>query len=149
MVEYSPRLHEECFSFLDREDASALLSVMEMVEFQAGALLYAADDPADCLYVVVAGRVAVQKETGFGDRMQVVALFHPGAPLGESGLTPGKVRGATLTAVSESRLLVLSRQAFSEISVHNPALAVKILTWLLDRIALRLQKSSERLAHVL
>jgi CRP-like cAMP-binding protein len=149
MVEYSPRLHEECFSFLNREDASALLSVMEMVELPAGSLLYADDDPADCLYIVVAGRVAVQKETGFGDRMQVVALFHPGAPLGESGLLAGKVRGATLTAVSELRLLVLSRQAFSNISIQEPALAVKILTWLLEKLALRLQKSSERLAHVL
>ena len=149
MVEYSPRLHKECFSFLDREDTSALLSVMEMVELQAGSLLYAADDPADCLYIVVAGRVAVQKETGFGDRMQVVALFDPGAPLGESGLLTDKVRGATLTAVSDTRLLILSRQALSTLAIHNPALVVKILTWLLDRLALRLQKSSERLAHVL
>jgi len=99
--------------------------------------------------VLVSGRMAVQKQTGFGDRMQVVALLDAGAPLGESGLLNAQSRGATLTAVVDSRLLSLSRQAFVEITNHTPALAVKVLTWLMGRLALRLKKSSERLAHVL
>lgn len=149
MAEYSSQLHDNCLSFLNKDDALALLSVMEIVEINAGETLYKANDTADALYVVVSGRIAVQKPTGFAARTQVVALLDSGAPVGESGLLDGQCRGATLTAVVDSRLLVLQRRAFLEISRNIPSLAVKVLTWLLERLALRLKKSSERLAHVL
>lgn len=149
MVDLSSQLHAECLPFLDKQDAMALLGVMAVVEVKAGTPLFAVNDTADCMYVLISGRIAVQKYTGFGDRMQVVALLDSGAPIGESGLLAGKSRGATLTAVVDSRLLVLSRQAFVEISTNSPSLAVKILTWLMGILALRLTKSSERLAHVL
>ena len=149
MVEYSSQLHEGCFPFLDKADALALFCAMEIAEVQAGTLLYTVNDSANCLYVLISGRIAVQQQTGFGDRLQVVALLDPGAPLGESGLLDVQSRGATLTAVADSRLLVLSRQSFAEITTNTPSLAVKVLTWLLGRLALRLKKSSERLAHVL
>jgi CRP-like cAMP-binding protein len=148
MVEYSSQLHEECLPFLDKADASSLLCVMEILEIKAVTPLYVENDGANCMYVLISGRMAVQKQTGFGDRMQVVALLDPGAPLGEGVLTD-QSRGATLTAVADSRLLLLSRQAFAEITINTPSLAVKVLTWLMGRLALRLKKSSERLAHVL
>ncbi len=149
MVEYSSELHETCFPFLAKEETTILLSVMESLEIKAGALLYQAHEAADCLYILVSGKIAVQKETGFGDRMQVVALLYPGAPLGESGLLVGQSRGAKLTAVTDSRLLLLPQRRFEQISNDKPALAVKVLTWLMSRLILRLQKSTERLAHVL
>lgn len=149
MADYSTQLHERCFPFLDKDDAMALLAAMKLIEIRAGATLYKAEDVADCLYVLVSGRIAVQKSTGFGDRTQVVALLDSGAPLGESGLIADQCRGATLTAIIDSRLLVLPRQAFWEITQNIPSLAVKVLTWLMGKLALRLKKSSERLAHVL
>lgn len=149
MVEYSPQLHEECFPFLDKADVLTLLRAMGLVEIKAGTPLYAEKDAANCMYVLISGRIAVQKQTGFGDRMQVVALLDPGAPLGESGLLAAQSRGASLTAVAHSRLLLLTRQAFTEIIADSPSLAVKVCTWLLGRLAMRLEKSSERLAHVL
>ncbi len=149
MADYSSQLHERCLPFLDKDDAVALLSAMELIEIRAGAILYKAEDVADCLYVLVSGRIAVQKTTGFGDRTQVVALLDSGAPLGESGLIDDQCRGATLTAIIDSRLLILPRQAFLEISRNRPSLAVKVLTWLMGRLTQRLKKSSERLAHVL
>ena len=149
MVEYSSQLHEECFHFLDKADALTLFRATELVEIKAGTPLYVENEDANCMYVLISGRIAVQKQTGFGDRMQVVALLDPGAPLGESGLLTAQSRGATLTAVADSRLLLLSRDTFAEISINTPSLSVKVLTWLMDRLVLRLKKSSERLAHVL
>ncbi len=149
MVEYSSQLHEECFAFVDMAEALALFCAMELVEIKADTQLYAENDAASCMYVVISGRIAVQKQTGFGNRMQVVALLDPGAPFGESGLLTVQSRGATLKAVVDSRLLLLSRNSFAEITINNPSLAVKVLTWLMGRLALRLKKSSERLAHVL
>lgn len=149
MVEYNTVLHQTCFPFLDRDEASALLAITVEVSVKAGQLLYKTDDVADCLYVLVSGKVAVQKFTGFSDRMQVVALLESGAPVGESGVLDDRLRGSVLAVIADAHLLLLPRQAFAVLAVENPALAVKVLKWLMGRITRRLDKSSERLAHVL
>ena len=149
MVEMSVELQNLCFPFLDPQEVKVLLGFMTPVTVKSGCGLFAIGDPAECLYVISSGRIAVRKKTGFGDRMQVVALLDPGAPLGESGMLDGQFRGATLTAVTDSNLLSLSRQAFDEISATDPALALKFMKWLMGRLSLRLKKSSDRLAHIL
>lgn len=149
MVEYSDELQECCFGFLEKEEVKTLLAAMNSVSFTAGTRVCQKGDPADCLYFLRSGRVAVQNKTGFGERMQVVALLDPGAPVGERGLLGPRTRGATLTAVKDSELLVLPQDAFNMLVVEAPGLAIKLLKWLLNRVSLRLEKNSERLAHVL
>ena len=149
MVEYSVELQESCFNFLEKSEVQALLAVMKSVSFAPGTQVCQKGDPADCLYFLVTGQVAVQNKTGFGERMQVVALLDPGAPVGERGLLGSRTRGATLTVVKDSELLVLSQEAFSILVDEAPVLTIKLLKWLLNRVSLRLEKSSERLAHVL
>jgi CRP-like cAMP-binding protein len=149
MGDHSAELLGSSLSFLEEREARKVLEGMSSVSLESGNSLYSLNDPADCLYVLVAGRIAVRTRTGFGDRMQVVALLDPGAPIGEGGLLDGQTRGATLTAVTDSELLSLSRQSFEELSASDPALAVKLLKWLMEKVSIRLKKSSERLAHVL
>lgn len=148
MVEHSVEL-QECFNFLEEAEAVTLLATMERVSFVAGEQVCQKGDPADCLYFLLTGRVAVQNKTGFGERMQVVALLDPGAPVGERGLLGRRTRGATITAVKDSELLVLSQDAFEILVDEAPLLIIKLLKWLLNRVSLRLEKNSERLTHVL
>ena len=149
MVAFSTALHECCCQFLDQAEAETMLAAMEKVSYSAGREIFKKGDYADCLYILVTGRVAVQNKTGFGDRMQVIALLDPGAPVGEKGLLEDGLRGATLTAVKDSELLILTNESFDQIVSEEPVLAVKLLKWLLKRVSLRLEKSSERLVHVL
>jgi CRP-like cAMP-binding protein len=149
MGDNSAELLGSSLSFLEEREARKVLEGMSSVSLESGNSLYTLNDPADCLYLLVSGRIAVRTRTGFGDRMQVVALLDPGAPIGEGGLLDGQTRGATLTAVTDSQLLSLSRQSFEELSASDPALAVKLLKWLMEKVSIRLKKSSERLAHVL
>jgi NTE family protein len=149
MVGYSDELQQRCFAFLEREEAKTLLSTMQRISYVAGTVVFAKGDAADCMYFVYTGKVAVQMKTGFGEKMQVVALLDPGAPVGERGLLGRRGRGATLVAVKDSELLVLSRAAFDILVNESPALVIKILKWLLYGVSLRLEKNSERLTHVL
>ena len=126
-----------------------MLAAMELVFYPAGTEIFKKGDPADCLYLLTAGRVAVQNKTGFGERRQVIALLDPGAPVGEKGLLGSGVRGATVTAVQDSELLILDHESFAKLAGDHPVLAIKVLQWLLHRVSLRLEKSSERLVHVL
>lgn len=149
MVEYSVELQERCLKFLDRSEAETMLMAMTTVTYPAGTKISQKGDPADCLYFILSGRVAVQNKTGFGERTQVVAMLDPGAPVGEKGLLEDRVRGAGLTAIKDSELLVLSQRSFDKLAIESPVLAIKLLKWLLNRVSLRLEKNSERLTQVL
>ncbi len=149
MVEYSVELQERCFAFLEKDEVKKLLEAMKTVSYAGGTTIFKKGDLADCVYFVQDGQVAVQNKTGFGERMQVVALLDPGAPVGEKGVLGPRARGATLVAVKDSRLLTLSQEAFDSLVEHSPVLVIKFLKFLLNRVSLRLEKSSERLTHVL
>ncbi len=149
MVVYSEELQQRCFAFLDKEEAETLLTTMQRVCYAAGTVVFEKGAAADCMYFLHTGKVAVQMKTGFGEKMQVVALLDPGAPVGEKGLLGRRTRGATVVAVKDSELLVFPREAFDILVEEAPALIIKTLKWLLQRVSLRLEKSSERLTHVL
>lgn len=149
MVAFNGQLHDICMPFLEENEANCLMGYMERVHCKEGTQLFCHGDSGDCMYFVVRGRVAVQNRTGFGERMQVVALLDPGAPVGERGLLGDARRGSTVVAVKDAELLMLSRSAFDSLVRDNSSLALDFLQYLLERITLRLQKCSERLAHVL
>ena len=150
MVEYSAELHECCFNFLDKAETETLLAVMERVSYEAGDQIFQKGDPADCLYFLVSGRVAVQNKTGFGERTQVVALLDPGAPVGEKGLLGGRQPWGYPYGGERFRASCScpGNRLISWLAIIL-VLQSKLLKWLLNRVSLRLEKNSERLVHVL
>lgn len=149
MQTLTAELQQLCFSFLEAEEAQLVWSKVLLRELGGGELLFARGDQSDEIYFLLSGKVAVQHSTGFGDRMQVVALLDPGAIVGESGLLLDSRRGATVVATKPSRLAVLTSTQFTALAQTTPHLGQKILMYLLSRATIRLQKSSERLARVL
>lgn len=149
MVEYQSELHGFFNSIFANEDVLRLFDVIETVEIKRSGVLFDVDQKADGVYFVVSGKMAVQKETGFGARKQVVALLDRGAPVGEVGLLDGGSRGASVIAVEDSSLLYLSKKAFDDLCEEQPKLGLVFFKWLLGRVSLRLKGSTERLAHIL
>lgn len=137
------------FPFLSAEELSELLPAMKSVAVDKGGELFHVGDAADGVYFLETGRLAVLKATGFNDRTQVVALLEPGASVGEGGALKGSSRTATIVAIEESRLCRLGRDSLEAFGEKNPSLLIKLLERLLYVANLRLQKSSERLAHIL
>lgn len=149
MVEYQSELHGFLKSIFANEDVLRLFDVIGAVEIEKGGTLFGVGQEADGMYFVVSGKMAVQKETGFGTRKQVVALLDSGAPVGEAGLLDEASRGATVVAVEDTSLLFLSKKAFNDLCEEQPKLGIVFLKWLLGRVSLRLKGSTERLAHIL
>lgn len=149
MVEYQHNLHGFFKDFLPGEDVNRLFKVIEPVELKAGTVLFSHGRQADGLYFVVSGKLAVQKETGFGARKQVVALLEKGSPVGEGGLLDGVCHGTTVVAVNDSTLLHLTRSSFDQLCDERPEFGLLFFRWLLGRVVVRLQANTKRLAHVL
>jgi CRP-like cAMP-binding protein len=119
------------------------------LKLAAGDTLFNVGDRATMVYFLVTGRLAVRKSTGFAEKMQVVALLDPGAPVGEGAVFPGQVHDSTVVAVEESRLVALPGERLQGLAEEKPGLAWKIITRLLLVAHLRLKKNSDRLARVL
>jgi CRP/FNR family transcriptional regulator, cyclic AMP receptor protein len=139
----------ETFSFLSDGDLAALEPELVPVELAAGETLFRSGEVSSSVYFLVSGRLAVRKKTGFAEKMQVVALLDPGAPVGEGAVFSGQVHEATVVAIEKSRLLALAGTSLEILKEHNPSLAWKIATRLFYVSHLRLRKTSDRLALVL
>ena len=88
-----------------------------------GRPLYRAGQPADTLYFVRAGRLGVVRETP-GESPHLIGIIKPGEPAGEMALIAGTPHSATVTALRDSEILALSRQAFfAEARKHPDVMA--------------------------
>lgn len=132
-----------------QKECELLLKQFETNHIAKGEVLFAEGAEADCLYFVLEGRFAVHKEIGIGKRTQAVALLDSGTFIGEGAIVAERFRGATVLAVEQSTVALLSRQALATIEKNLPELFTGMMKKILSISSLRLQKSSERLALVL
>jgi CRP-like cAMP-binding protein len=149
MIESGDGIPQQSFRFLTPEERAQVLASATPVILEKGKELFHNGDAAESIYFLETGRLAVLQETGFNDRTQVVALLQPGASVGEGGFLDDSFRTATIVAIEDSVLYCLKRQSLNSLGGDNPHLLLKIIKRFLYAANLRLQKSSERLAHIL
>lgn len=149
MVKYRNELHDFFKIILPNDDIAHFFEILEAVEIKKSEVLFDVGQEAEGMYFVISGKMAVQKETGFGTRKQVVALLDRGAPVGEAGLLSDTSRGASVVAVEDTSLLYLSKKSFDKLCEEQPKFGLVFFRWLLSRVSLRLKGSTERLAHIL
>lgn len=133
--EKDERLHALLSCDLFRElDAAALAEVDASVEWlglEADAPLFFEGDPADALYVVVAGRLEAWS-AGEGTET-LLGRIYPGEPVGEMALLGDRPRTATVRALRDAVLVRLGRDALERIAVKNPSVLFTLSRALVDR----------------
>ncbi len=105
---------------LPAEALGALLRELEPVQVRAGAIIYAENDPPGPLYVLEDGRCRVH--VGVDGRRRNVAFLRRGEFFGEKSLWSEMPREATVEAVTDARLLRLTREAFRMLRDQHPEL---------------------------
>ena len=117
---------------LDADVIGELAGRMERVAVPGGRVIMRQGDPADCLYVLVSGRVQVLVSAG-GDE-QVVNELGPGELLGEMGLLSGTPRSSTVRTARDTVLLRLPADGFEEVVARHPAVVLRISRMLARRL---------------
>ena len=85
-----------------------------------------------CAYVIESGRVEVSDL--INNKKVVLAILGKEQIFGEMGLIEDKPRSATVTAIDDVRLAVLSRDNFNELFEKNPKVLLPIIKALFERL---------------
>lgn len=128
---------------------------LDSVELAAGAVLFQQGDPADCLYFVEEGELAVVLEVPGAGRVPV-RRFGPGQCIGEMSIYRREPRTATVEARTAARLWRLGADQLAAVEQNEPALAVAmhrhVAGLLAERVAYgnnELKDPLARLAHAI
>jgi CRP-like cAMP-binding protein len=122
------------FADLDPAEVAALERLADVRDYAAGAVIVSQEEAGDALYALARGKVKVVLH-GESGREIILSIFKtPGDFFGEMSLLDNEPRSATVMAVDDSRLLVLSRTDFQAHLERHPRTALRILTELSRRL---------------
>jgi len=127
------------FACLSDDERRTLAHRMRAKRYTRDEVVFHRDDAAGHLYVIVAGTVKVSLPDENG-REVVVALERGGDAFGELALFDDSPRSATVTALTETEVLLLARRDFLDVLESNP----QAMSRMLGLLAQMVRRSSAR-----
>jgi CRP-like cAMP-binding protein len=128
------------FSECTDEELRRIADLSSIVEAPTGTIVTQLGTPGDSFFFIVDGRVSVQTPVGTGGTLT------PGDFFGEMSLLDGEPRSATVTAITDLRMLVVDRAHFWRLLNETPDLVRRILVVLSRRIR-RLEQAATATLH--
>lgn len=116
----------EPFTVLSAADLRWLARGAEVLDLPAGWVLFRQGDAARALYVLEAGRLAVEIAGPAGGRR--ITEIAAGEVVGEIGAVTGQPRSATVRALRDSTVIRLPKQRFFALVEREPSVAMAMLT---------------------
>ena len=129
-IEFLRRL--PLFAALPEPDLEQLYQQAEPVTIDAGDVLIEEGTLGNALYVLLDGELQVTKRSGALDIKVDVRV--PGEVIGEMSLVDNSPRSATVTGITESHLLMISKSVFERTLSTSPAAALATLHMFVARL---------------
>ncbi|MBI2679060.1 MAG: Crp/Fnr family transcriptional regulator [Candidatus Koribacter versatilis] len=95
-------------------------------QYKAGEAIFGEGEPCQGLYVVESGRIKVFKMSA-GGREQVLAIDGPGASVAELPVFDDGAYPASATAITDARLVFVSKQDFRALCLEHPEVALRVV----------------------
>ena len=106
---------------------------MKKKYFKKGAKIIEEGTLNDCAYIIESGRVQVSKSMSNGEE-QVIAILEQNDIFGEMSLIDSLPRSATVLALEDCTISVITPEIFNSLSKHNPEALMPILKILASRL---------------
>ena len=120
---------EEQITILDElseDEWQMIVRSSRSISFKSGEVLLKEGEVDDAVYILVSGKVEVVADRSFG-RVKRIATIDEGSVFGEVAFFDNCPRSASVRAISDGRVLSISRKSFERISAWNPHLAQQLL----------------------
>ncbi|MEN8256605.1 MAG: cyclic nucleotide-binding domain-containing protein [Thermodesulfobacteriota bacterium] len=137
------------FPYLSKEECKGLCNYLEYRKCTKDEVFIHQGDPGDFMGFLLTGKMAIKKETSFPGKFVLVALLEGGSLVGEISVVEANLRTATVVAMEESEVLILTHAKSEQLLTENPLLAIKLLKKIVRVLGARLQQSSSRLVRLL
>jgi len=111
---------------LNDDERRTLARAMTLRDLKQGEVLVPEGSADDHLYVVVSGALGVVKGAGTENEVTLNAI-RPGAVVGELSFLDGSTRYASLVALSDSRVLGLTRDALEGLLDSHPKVVYHVM----------------------
>jgi len=128
--------HQEAIDLLEDLPAAArraLLARERRILLDAGQPLFEAGEPAEALYIVNKGTLAVYIDRP-GTGRHLLALIRQGEVIGEMAVISGGPRTASAVAIRDSELITVSATEFRDLQLRYPELALGLNRLLVRRL---------------
>ena len=106
---------------------------MKKKYFKKGAKIIEEGSLSDCAYIIESGRVQVSKTMSNGEE-QVIGILEENDIFGEMSLIDSLPRSATVLALEDCTISVITPEIFNSLSKHNPEALMPILKILASRL---------------
>lgn len=121
------------FASLDDDSARDLRNLLSETTVPQNTRLFRQGDTGDAMYLIESGRVRISIHDD--DKQEVIlADLAQGDFFGEMSIIDGRQRSADAQVIEDSRLAVLSRDAFLSFVRTKPDVALEMLSALTDRL---------------
>ena len=141
----SERIEIPFLAGLDHAAAEAMRARMTSVVIAGGQTLFEEGDEGDALYMLVSGALGLSSRESRDGGTRRLARLAPPEVVGELALLTGESRSVTATALRDTRLLRLPREAFEDLMKVHPSTSLYFARNLATR--LRTANTGATLSH--
>lgn len=134
------------FSYLSDQQMDRIMTYIELLELDAGELLFEEGDKGDYVCFIISGSLEVMKMTTWQNLTTVIATLYEGSCIGEMALVDHAPRSATIRAYEKTKLAILTQKAFDVMVTSEPELGVNILKGVAQTISDNLRITTDKLA---
>ncbi len=128
------------FNSFSDEQIDILSKVGIVKKFTKGYLIVNQDDPGDTLYIVISGHVKVSLLNEDGKEI-VLSLMKEGDFFGELSLLDDEPRSASIIAIEDAVLFLVTRRQFYQLIASHPVILKKVI----KEICTRLRRADEKI----
>jgi len=120
------------FQGLSDDELQQLMDNAKPVRLRAGEVLIQQGDTGDSAYIVLSGGFEITKQSG--QSLIKIDVRNEGEIIGEMALLSQAPRSATVTAVTDSETLCISKEVFDNLLLTSPSAATAVLHWIMARL---------------
>ena len=126
-----------------------IAKMAEEKSVSAGRTVFSQGDPGDSFFMIKSGSLRIFRRT---DGIETdLSVLGPGDSFGEMALLTGAPRSASVAALTDTRLITLSKEQFDKILRNYPEVSLTLIrqmsVWLTDNDLMLEQKHTTRYRH--
>ena len=130
------------FAELTADELEIVSDLMTEQVVEAGDVLFSEGDPAGDIFIILDGIVRVNTQI-VADVEKTLLTLRKGGVFGEMAMLTGESRSGTARAVEKTTVAAFSADAFKIIRAEHPAIAAKLMDFLVHTASKRLRHTTD------